>query len=166
MQCPPNPDKSTHFCGNISGMTIDQKKDFARTIYLHEPTLTQKDIAKRANVTEHTIGNWIKAEGWDKMRRSNLATRQKELANAYLQLEELNKKIMGREEGERVPNNKEADIQVKLAPQIRQLETQLSASDVMDVGISFIEHVRQVAPEKAAETLDLYDSFLKKVVKR
>lgn len=147
-------------------MTKDQQKDFARTIYITEPGTTQKEIATRVGVSEVTMSTWAKNENWDKLRRSRLATRQHELANAYIQLENLNRIIMSREEAARYPNNKEADIQVKLASQIRNLETQLSVADMMDVGIHFCDHVRQVAPEKAAEVLDLYDSFMKTMLKR
>lgn len=143
-------------------MTRDQQRDFARTLFITDASATQKEIAERVGVSEQTMSKWAKEEGWDKMRRSRLATRQHELANAYIQLENLNRIIMSRDEGERYPNNKEADIQVKLASQIRNLETQLSVADMMDVGMHFCEHVRQVAPEMISPILDLYDSFMKK----
>lgn len=147
-------------------MTNEQKKDYALLIYTAEPTATQKEIAQRVGVSEQSMSKWAKEGAWDKMRRSRLATRQAELNNAYLQLEELNRNIMSRPEGERVPSSKEADVQVKLASQIRSLETQTSAADVMDVGMAFIEFVRQIAPEKSAEVLALYDGFMKQVIQR
>lgn len=147
-------------------MTNEQKKDFALLIFTAEPTASQKEIAQRVGVSEQTMSKWAKEGAWDKMRRSKLASRQNELANAYLQLEELNRVIMARPEGERIPNTKEADVQVKLASQIRTLETQISTADVMDVGIAFIDWVRQIAPEKSADVLMLYDSFMKQVLAR
>lgn len=147
-------------------MTNEQKKDYALLIYTAEPTATQKEIAQRVGVSEQSMSKWAKEGAWDKMRRSRLATRQAELNNAYLQLEELNRNIMSRPEGERVPNSKEADVQVKLASQIRSLETQTSAADVMDVGMAFIDFVRQIAPEKSADVLTLYDGFMKQVIQR
>lgn len=147
-------------------MNKEQQKDFARTLYLTDTGASQKELAQRVGVSEQTMGKWIEKEGWAKLRRSKLATRQKELANAYEQLERLNMVIMSREEHLRFPNNKEADIQVKLASQIRQLETQLSVADVIDVGMHFVQHVRQVAPDKTTEVLELYDSFLKTLLRR
>ena len=112
------------------------------------------------------MSKWVREENWEKLRRSKLATRQQELGNAYVQLEELNRMIMSRPEGERFPNNSEADILSKLANQIRTLETQLSVADVMDVGMHFIDHVRSVAPDKVTDALALYDSFMKATLSR
>lgn len=147
-------------------MTRDQQRDFALTLFLTEQTATQKEIAQRTGVTEKTLSKWVTTEGWHKLRRSKLASRQTALSNAYDQLEALNALIAQREEGHRFPNAKEADTMVKLSATIRQLETQLSLSDVMDVGIHFIEHVRQINPEHVTESLELYDSFIKTMMKR
>lgn len=147
-------------------MTNEQKRDFARTLYLHDPDLTQHEISVRTGVKPHTVGEWIKKEGWDKLRRSRLATRQKSLANTYAQLEELEADIMRREEGKRIPNMVEAKIQLQLAAKIRQLETTLSAAEVMDVCMALINHVRTIAPDKAADFMDFCDSYLKTVLRR
>lgn len=147
-------------------MTNEQKKDFARLIYLSEPTATQKEIAERADVSEQTLSKWVKAEGWEKLRRSRMVTRQQALSDAYEQLEELNARIKARPEGERYPNNKEADIQVKLASKIRTLETELSVAAVMETGMAFVEHVRSTAPEHTTTVLALYDSFMKTTLNR
>lgn len=142
-------------------MTNEQKKDFALLIYLNETSATQKEIAQRVEVSEQTISKWVKTENWEKQRRSKMVTRQKALDNAYEQLENLNATIMARPEGERIPNNKEADVQVKLASQIRTLETELSNVVVMEIGMKFIDHVRNVAPENTTLVLNLYDNFMK-----
>lgn len=142
-------------------MTNEQKKVFALLIYLNETSATQKEIAQRVEVSEQTISKWVKTENWEKQRRSKMVTRQKALDNAYEQLENLNATIMARPEGERIPNNKEADLQVKLASQIRTLETELSNVVVMEIGMKFIDHVRSVAPENTTLVLNLYDNFMK-----
>lgn len=147
-------------------MNRDVQKDFARTLYLTDSTATQKEIAQRTGVSEQTLSKWVNADGWDKLRRSKLASRQNALSNAYDQLENLNRVIMAREEDQRFANAKEADTIVKLSAAIRQLETQLSVADVMDIGMHFVQHVRQVAPEKTQDVLDLYDSFIKATLKR
>lgn len=147
-------------------MTNEQKRDLARLIFMSEPTSTQKEVAARVGVSEQTLSKWAKEEKWDKLRRSKLATRQQELNNAYLQLEELNRLIMSRPEGARFPDSKEADTLLKLSAQIRNLETKLNMTAIMDVGIHFVDHVRSVAPEKAADVLSLYDFFMKSIVTR
>ncbi len=145
-------------------MTNEQKKEFALMLFLHEKGITQKEIAARAGVSEVTVSTWSKKDNWEKMRRSTLITRQKQLGRAYEQLDELNGIIEQRPEGQRFANNKEADIMVKLGAHIRTLETELSVADVVDVGINFMEYVRQNAPEKSTETVLLFDGFVKSIL--
>ncbi len=147
-------------------MTNEQKKDLARLMYVSEPTSSQKEVASRVGVSEQTMSKWVREDQWDKLRRSKLASRQQELANAYLQLEELNTKIMARAQGSRFPDSKEADTLLKLSAHIRNLETKMNVAVIMDVGIHFVDYVRSVAPDKSADVLDLYDSFMKHVVAR
>lgn len=146
-------------------MTNEQKKELAKLLFF-QTDLKQSEIAERVDVRAATISDWVKKEGWDRVRRSILATRQKELGRLYEQLEALNNKIESREEGERYANNKEADIMTKLTASIRQLETETSLATVIDVFTKFNEFLRKLEGLEEAKRIFAYqDSFVKSMMK-
>ncbi|MBV6442746.1 MAG: hypothetical protein EPGJADBJ_04470 [Saprospiraceae bacterium] len=144
-------------------MTNDQKKDFAKLLYIRE-RLTQKEVAERVGANEHTIGRWVKDGGWEKLRRSLLVTKHEQIAALYAQLEAINELIAERDE--KTANNKEADVISKLTAAIRNMETEVNLGDVVEIGMEFCEFVRQNAPEKSGDVVTLYDSFIKTKMKR
>ena len=146
-------------------MTNDQKKELAKLLFF-QTDLTQAEIAERVDVRAATVSTWVQKEGWNRVRKSILATRQKELGRLYDQLEALNDKIMQREEGERYANNKEADIMTKLTASIRQLETETSLATVIDVFTKFNEFIRKLDGLDAAKQMFAYqDGFVKSLMK-
>ena len=82
-----------------------------------------------------------------------------------MQLVELNDAIMEREKGFRFANSKEADVLVKLTAAVKQLETDTSVADTIEVLKNFINHVRQEDYVKAKEITALADIFIKTIVK-
>ena len=144
-------------------MTNDQKKDFAKLLYIRE-RLTQKEVAERVEANEHTVGRWVKEGGWEKLRRSLLVTKHEQIGNLYAQLEALNELIAEREN--KTANNKEADVISKLTAAIRNMETEVNLGDVVEIGMEFCEWVRQNAPDKSGEVVTLFDSFIKTKMKR
>lgn len=144
-------------------MTIEQKKEFAKLLYIRE-RLTQKEVATRVGVNEHTLGRWVKDFGWDRLRRSLLVTKHEQIALLYGQLEAMNAVIADREV--KTANNKEADIITKLTAAIRNLETEVNLGDRIEIGMEFCDYVRQNAPEKVGETVDLFDSYVKTRIRK
>lgn len=140
-------------------MTNEQKKDFAKLLYIKE-RLTQKEVATRVQVGEHAIGRWVKEGGWEKLRRSLLVTKEEQIGQLYSQLEALSDLISKREE--KVANTKEADVYVKLTTAIRNLETEINIGDAIEIGMEFIDFVRQNAAEQVGPVADLFDSYIKK----
>jgi hypothetical protein len=59
--------------------------------------LTYKEIAERIGVRPNTVSGWILKEGWEKLRKSMMVTRQKMISDLYDQLEWLNNHIITRE---------------------------------------------------------------------
>lgn len=145
-------------------MTNAQKKEYARLLFLKE-NMTQQEIAQRVGCTEATLSGWKTKEGWDTMKKSLLATRQEELARLYDQLKELNDYILTKQEGQRFANSKEADVIRKLTASIRELETDISIAQVVDVMIPFNEFMRKIDIDKAKEMIELQDSFIKSLMR-
>lgn len=147
---------------NYMPMNIEQKRDFAKLLYVRE-RLTQKEVAKRVDAGEHAVGRWVKDGGWDKIRRSLLVTKHEQIAMLYGQLEAQNTVINEREV--KVANNKEADVISKLCAAIRSLETEVNIGDRIEIGMEFGEYIRQNAPEKVGDMVELFDSYIKTKIK-
>jgi len=154
--------QTVRLAANKQPMIIDQKKDFAKVLYIRE-RLTQKEVAQRVGVGEHALGRWVKDLGWDKLRRSLLVTKHEQIAMLYGQLEAQNTIINERDS--KVADNKEADVISKLCAAIRSLETEVNIGDRIEIGMEFGEYVRQNAPEKVGELVELFDAYLKTKIK-
>lgn len=79
------------------GRTKLKAKEHAKLLFLDtSQKLTNKEIAERVGVRPNTVGKWIAEEGWEKMRKSLLVTRQAMISDLYDQLEVLNDHIKNR----------------------------------------------------------------------
>jgi hypothetical protein len=141
-------------------LSIDQKKDFAKLLYTTQ-RLTQAEIASRVGVNHITVNRWVVKEDWERLRKNLLVTKRERLAALYEQLSELTNEIASRQEGKRYAIKGEADTIAKLTASIKNLETETSIGQAVDIGIAFLDYMRQTAPDKAVELSDMYDSFLK-----
>lgn len=147
------------------GMSLNEKKDYAKKLIIHD-NLTQKEAAARAGVSLVTMNKWYKQGNWEKLKQSMLVTRDVQLSRMYMQLDELTTKIMGKEEGSRFADAKEADTISKLTSSIKTLETDASIADVVEVSKRFLNWLRPIAPDKAMEYARLSDDFIKDLLKR
>ncbi|WP_020211388.1 hypothetical protein [Flavobacterium rivuli] len=71
------------------------EKDYAKVLFVND-NLSQKEIAERINVTEKTIGKWVKDGKWDELKVSMLTTKDNQLKSLYAQLERKNIEIATR----------------------------------------------------------------------
>lgn len=145
--------------------TIQRKKDYAKLLYTVEGVTVQKELAQRAGVSEQTISKWVRTEKWEQIRASVIITKESELKRLYFQITELNDAIESREKGYRYANSKEADVLVKLTAAVRQLETDTSIADSIEVLKNFINQIRQDDYEMAKKVTALADGFIKTLVK-
>lgn len=136
------------------GLSKTQEKEYAKILYVNEK-LTQKEIAERVNVTEKTVGKWIEAGGWNKLRQSLLATKPHNIDLLYQALTVLNESFQGS-----VPTPSQIDSVAKLTASIKNLETDLGLGEIFTVGTNFIQFVRNNSPEKVKEVYNLFDAFI------
>ncbi|WP_167597685.1 YfeC-like transcriptional regulator [Leeuwenhoekiella sp. ZYFB001] len=144
---------------------IQRKKDYAKLLYTVEGVTVQKELADRVGVSAVTMNKWVKEEGWESLRASVIITKENELHRLYCQITELNDFIMAKEKGQRFANSKEADTLIKLTGAVRQLETETSLADTIEVMKDFINHIREDDFEKAKEVTALADVFIKSKMK-
>ena len=144
----------------MAELTNQQKKDWAKTLYLRE-NLTQQEIADRVGVSRVSVSNWIRTGKWEEQRTALTLTREEQVRSLYRQGAAINKAIEERPEGERFANTTEADIIGKLSKSIKQMETEVGIADVISVLTKFIEFLRPVDLEKAKDVTRLADAFIK-----
>ena len=141
-----------------------QKKEWAEILFL-KTAFTQREIAAKVDVAEKTLSAWVNDSGWKEKKSRLIITRAEELNRIYEQLSHLNDHIMSRDEKERFANNKEADIISKLTSAARNLETQVSIANIVDVFQDFTDWLRMVDITKAQEIIDWMDGYIKHKMK-
>ncbi len=146
-------------------LTNQQKKEWAKLIFFNE-NVTQKEIAERVGVTPKTMCNWIEEGHWDKLKSSVIVTKSEELSRIYMQINEINTAIFSREKGQRFSTTKEADILAKLTASARNLETETSAAEAIDVFKKFLNWLRLVDLDKAKDLVILQDAFIKTLINK
>lgn len=146
-------------------MTRQEKKEWAKLLYLRE-NLTQKEIAQRVGATEKTISKWVNDENWEKHKASIIITKEEELRRFYDQLKSINDTICNRPEGERHATSKEADVLAKLSTTIKNMETDIALSDVIEVSKRMVNWVRKIDFEKAKELTLLFDGYIRDILKK
>lgn len=144
----------------MANLSTQQKKDYARTLYLKD-NLTQQEIAEKVGVSRQTIIRWIVAEKWEEMKVGITLGREQQIANLHRQVMELNNLILSRPEGERFATPAEADTLGKLASAIKKMETEVGIADLVNVGMRFVEWIRPIDLDKAKEVTLLWDKFIK-----
>ncbi|RYF26589.1 MAG: DDE transposase family protein [Flavobacteriales bacterium] len=146
-------------------LTIQQKKEWAQLLFVKEGITVQKELAKRVDVTEKTIGNWLADGVWKKLRESTVLTREVLLIDLHAQWTELNNSIKKKPAGERFPSSSEADILSKIKNAINDLDKEVDVTGAMNVGKDYINFVRRANPILVHDTLQLFDAFLKSLLK-
>lgn len=144
----------------MAELTAQQKKDYARMLYLKD-NLTQQEIAEKVGVSRQSVIRWMKAEKWEEMKVGVTLSREQQISNLHRQVMELNNVILSRPEGERYATAPEADTLSKLAAAIKKMETDVGIADLVSVGIRFIEWIRPIDLDKAKEVTILWDKFIK-----
>lgn len=146
----------------MAELSREQKKDFAKNLYLNNPNITQKELALRVGVSTVTMSKWVNEEKWDTLQKSLLLSKSEILADYYEQLREAKESVKMREEGKRFMSSKEADAVVKITAAIKNLETETNIADKVEVGKDFLAFIRKIIPyEESNKTAKLFDTYIK-----
>lgn len=97
------------------------ERDLAKILFVNEGA-TQKEIANRLDVSEKTIGKWVKDGEWEKLKVSMLVTKDNQLTALYRQLENLNTEISTRPIVRDIPTKLLSPIKVRDADGGERLE--------------------------------------------
>lgn len=145
--------------------SISQKKEHAKLLYTVEGVTVGKELAERVGVSPQTISKWINSEDWEMIRSSLMMTREAELRRLYRRLSFLNDTVEQREEKEKKPiTNAEADTLVKISASIKNMETDVSVSEAIQILKNFINAVRPNNLQLAKEMTIEADHFIKSLL--
>jgi transcriptional regulator with XRE-family HTH domain len=148
-------------------MNKNAKKDYAKLLFTQE-NLTQKEIAEKVGVSEQTLTKWVNAdnEEWKRLRQNIIVTKKEQLSRIYEQIDEINSSIRSKETGRRYADSKEADTLVKLTAAAKNLESEASVGDAIEIGKKFLSWLKPLAPAKAREIAVMFDDFIRDLLKR
>ncbi len=135
----------------------EKLKRFACNLYMTTDKNNQ-DIALETGVDEADLRNWISKEQWSGRKRSLFTSRSEQLELLYTRLENLNKEI--RAAGETETGTKDIDNYMKLTNAIKNLETEISVSDIIEFSQPFIEWLRRIDLPAAQKTVAFIDAFI------
>jgi len=146
------------------GLKKTQAQEFAKTLFLDtDQKLTIQEIAERVGVRPNTVGNWIKKQGWEKLRKSLLVTRQVMISDLYDQLEWLNNEIKGRDI--KVADSKEANTIAVITTSIKRLETETSVAEVYEVATGFLDFLKPQDFDLYKRLVPIFDAFINNKMK-
>ena len=145
----------------MTNLTIEQKKDYAKQLYLNDSGITQAEIADRVGVSKVTLCKWVKDGKWQQLQTSLLVGKEEQLARLYRQLKQLNDAIDNRE-GNNIVGSKDADAILKLTVAIKNLETETNIAEKMATGKEFLSFVRKTAGfETSKDVAKLFNAYIK-----
>lgn len=139
-------------------LTNQQKKDWAKVIFLQE-NLTIQEIAAKVGVSRVTMGKWVKESNWEMYKAALTTTREEQIRNVYLQLAEINRSIAERKEN-KFPTPAEADTIKKLTAAINDMEKDFGVDIIIGVTKKLLTWMKKRSPEKADEMSYIIDEFI------
>lgn len=146
----------------MAELTREQKKDYAKQLYLNDASITQAEIAERVGVSKVTICKWVKEGKWEDMQVSLLVEKDVQLARLYKQLKMWNDMVEKRPDGEQFLVSKEADAVVKITASIKNLETETNIAEKMATGKEFLSFVRKTSGfEFSKEVARIFNAYIK-----
>lgn len=95
--------------------------DLAKRYYVNDG-MSQKEIAERLNLSEKTVGTWVKKDNWEKEKTSLLVTKDKQISDLYNQLSAVNEEIKTRPVVRDIPSHLTKPYKLKDADGTERLE--------------------------------------------
>lgn len=146
----------------MAELTNQQKKEWAQLLFTNGES-TQKDISVKVGISEKTMSKWVKEGKWEDLRKSLLTTKNEILRNLYSLLDKISNKL---KTDDSIGDSKIADMYVKYTAAIKNLETETSIAECVEVARLFVNWLQNIDPQFALLVLNHFDSFIKERLKR
>lgn len=145
-------------------LSKDEKKAYAEMLYMRG-NMEQKDIARMVGISEQTLTKWVNDTdmGWKVKRRSFLITKKELVRRLYSIVDKITTKV---DEDEEAGDTAQADKLIKYTAAIKNLETEMSVSEIMDVAMNFTKWLQALDPDLAMLVTEYFDKFIKHRLKQ
>lgn len=144
---------------------LERLKEHAKVLYLHENITNQKDLAKRVDVRENTIGKWIAEGKWASLKKNFLLTREERMSDLLDELTEIQTVIKNQKDGARFADHKTALVRRMLVNDIKALEVTASKPEIIAACMDLIRFVRPENAEEAKIITKWADIFIKSLLR-
>ena len=135
-------------------LTWQERREYAKYLYTKDGK-SIADVSLEVNVTEAAVRSWIADGAWDSIKRSHLISREKLLDDYYSVLEAMQEKL--RDD----PSPKNIDNIVKYTAAIKNLEEEITLSQIIEVAEMFICWMRRRDLDLAKKVIVQLDVFIK-----
>ena len=125
--------------------------------------LLQKEIATKVGISERTMSKWATEGNWETKRKSTITLKSEVLRNLYNVLDKISKKL---KDEDSIGDSKIADMYVKYTASIKNLETETSTAQIIEVARMFVTYEQSIDPAFALKVLNEFDQFIKERLKR
>lgn len=149
----------------LSKADIAVRKQLAKNLFTKDGVTTQKELAERVGVCEKTIGKWIVEEKWVSEREGLMLTRGQQIRRLYDQFVALNDEISKRPKGQQYATSGEANTLNLLTKSIKQMETDVSLSELIEALTKLINFVRTENLTEAKIIMKWADLMIKTLLK-
>ena len=155
---------SDEICSMAEKLTLDEKRSYAEMLYMRGD-LELKEIARIVGVHVNTMTNWSNDDEmkWKEKRRSFMVTKQEIIRRIYSILDKLSTQA---EQTDDAGDTKAADKFIKYTAALKNLETDASIADIMEVGMAFVKWLQPIDPSLAMSVGNHLDKFIKERLKR
>lgn len=145
-------------------LTIDEKKLYAEKLFVRGD-IEQRDIAKIVGVSEQTLSKWANDEelGWKQKRKSFLVTKGQIINRLYNIIEKMTIRM---DESDDAGDPKEADKLIKFTAALKNLETETSIAQIMEVAMGFDKWLLPIDPQLADTVSRMFDAYIKEKLRR
>ncbi len=145
-----------HFCAMKEELKNEQLREWAKHLY----TRCEKgyrEIAAETGISEGELRQWANESSWDHIKRTMPTSKAYQLEKLYMLLEKANEKLLGEQE----VNAKDVDLIVKYTAAIKNLDTDISIQQIIEVAKAFTGWLNAHNSELAKSMTMHFDKFIK-----
>lgn len=143
-------------------LSAEERKEWARGLYTKE-NYSISDTARIVRVEETTIAQWKDEEGWEGIRCSLATSKNKQLKLMYETIAKLQERIGA---DVNTINSKDVDMMVKYTRAIKNLETKVAVSVMIEVFEDFVLWLRKKDSGLARVVAPRFSNYIQMHVKK
>ena len=134
----------------------EQLREWAKHLFTRGEK-NYRQIANDTGISEAQLRQWATESSWEMIRKTMPTSKEYQLEKLYLLLEKANEKLLGTED----VNAKDVDLIVKYTAAIKNLDTEVSLQQIVEVAKIFTSWLN-AHNSVLAKTITMYfDKFIK-----